>query len=41
MKRLKENPAMLIKAGSEAQKAFDWIMDARVQEQAAEQQEAA
>jgi antirestriction protein ArdC len=26
LKRLKEDPAMLIKAGAQAQKAFEWIM---------------
>jgi antirestriction protein ArdC len=37
LEKLKSDPSMLIKAGSEAQKAFDWIMDAKTQEQAVEQ----
>ena len=41
LERLKAEPAMLVKAGSEAQKAFDWIMDAKVKEQPIEQAEAA
>ncbi len=41
LKRLKSDPTMLVKAGGEAQKAFDWIMDARAQEQPIEQAEAA
>jgi antirestriction protein ArdC len=41
LKRLKSDPAMLIKAGSQAQKAFDYIMDAKAAEQAAEMKEAA
>ena len=41
LERLKADPTMLIKAGSEAQRAFDWIMDAKAAEQAAEQAEAA
>ena len=39
--RLKADPTMLIKAGSEAQKAFDWIMNVKAQEQPIEQAEAA
>jgi hypothetical protein len=38
---LKSDPAMLLKAGSEAQKAFDYIMDAKAQEQPIEQAKAA
>ena len=41
LERLMADPTMLIKAGSEAQKAFDWIMDAKAVEQAVEQAEAA
>jgi antirestriction protein ArdC len=41
LKRLKSDPTMLLKAGSEAQKAFDYIMDAKAQEQPIEQAEAA
>jgi antirestriction protein ArdC len=41
LERLKSDPALLLKAGGEAQKAFDWIMDAKAKEQAAELQEAA
>ncbi len=41
LKRLKEDPTMLVKAGSEAQKAFDYIMDAKAKEQPVEQLEAA
>lgn len=41
LERLKSDPTMLIKAGSEAQKAFDYIMDAKTVEQAVELQEAA
>jgi antirestriction protein ArdC len=41
LQKLKSDPTMLIKAGSEAQKAFDFIMDAKVQKQAVELQEAA
>ncbi|VGO14434.1 DNA primase TraC [Pontiella desulfatans] len=41
LERLKSDPTMLVKAGGEAQKAFDYIMDARVQEQPVELQEAA
>jgi len=33
LKRLKADPSMLIKAGCQAQKAFDWIIDTRAQEQ--------
>jgi antirestriction protein ArdC len=39
--KLKSDPSMLIKAGSEAQKAFDYIMDAKAAEQPAELQQAA
>ncbi len=41
LKRLKSDPSMLIKAGGQAQKAFDWIMDAKAAEQALEHAEAA
>lgn len=41
LEKLKSDPSMLIKAGSEAQKAFDYIMDARAAEQQAELQQAA
>jgi antirestriction protein ArdC len=41
LKRLKSDPTMLIKAGSEAQKAFDYIMDAKAVEQPAVQAQAA
>jgi antirestriction protein ArdC len=41
LEKLKSDPSMLIKAGSEAQKAFDYIMDAKAQEQQVELQEAA
>jgi antirestriction protein ArdC len=41
LERLKADPTMLIKAGSEAQKAFDYIMDAKAVEQPAVQAEAA
>ena len=41
LEKLKADPSMLIKAGSEAQKAFDYIMDAKAAEQPAVQAEAA
>ena len=41
LEKLKSDPSMLIKAGSEAQKAFDYIMDDKAKEQQLEQQEAA
>jgi antirestriction protein ArdC len=41
LEKLKSDPSMLIKAGSEAQKAFDYIMDAKSVEQPIEQAEAA
>ena len=41
LERLKADPTMLIKAGSEAQKAFDWIMNVKAQEQPIDQAEAA
>jgi antirestriction protein ArdC len=41
MKKLKSDPSMLIKAGSDAQKAFDFIMDAKAVEQPTEMKEAA
>jgi antirestriction protein ArdC len=41
LKRLKSDPTMLLKAGSEAQKAFDFIMDTKAAEQPVEQAEAA
>ena len=41
LKRLKSDPTMLIKAGGEAQKAFDYIMNAKAVEQPLEQAEAA
>lgn len=41
LEKLKSDPNMLIKAGSEAQKAFDYIMDAKAVEEPIEQAEAA
>jgi len=38
LERLKSDPSMLVKAGGQAQKAFDYIMDAKAKEQ--EQEEA-
>jgi len=41
LERLKADPSMLIRAGSEAQKAFDYIIDAKAVESPVELQEAA
>ncbi|VGO17680.1 DNA primase TraC [Pontiella desulfatans] len=41
LEKLKSDPAMLIRAGSDAQKAFDFIMDAKAAEQSTEMKEAA
>ena len=41
LERLKSDPTMLLKAGGKAQKAFDYIVDAKAAKQAGEQAEAA
>jgi antirestriction protein ArdC len=41
LEKLKTDPTMLISAGGAAQKAFDFILNAKAQEQAVEQAEAA
>ena len=41
LERLKSNPSMLVKAGGEAQKAFDYILDAKAAVQPADQAVAA
>jgi len=41
LERLKQDPSILIKAGCQAQKAFDYIMNAKAQEQEIEMVEAA